>query len=342
MNEPIALIHSEQIEQAILLIHGQRVMLDRDLAALYGVTTSNLNKAVKRNLDRFPADFMFQLTLEEAQACAGSRFQIGILKRGQNIKYLPHVFTQEGVAMLSGVLRSPRAVQVNIAIMRVFVRLRETSVLHKEFARKLAELERNIEGHDQAIKSFFDAIRELMAPPAKPRREIGFHAIGKEQATGGVAKAKRRRVSDVMSFPKMVDLALPAEGVFQNLVFESIKKTYPMQAYKIMHGLWGMGQMMFTKHLVVVDDDVNVHNTSEVLFRLCANTDPQRDSIFTRGPSDVLDHATSEIGVGTKLGFDATRKLPGEGFKRPWPPLIKMDESVKARVAKILNPWQRT
>lgn len=82
MNEPIALIHSEQIEQAILLIHGQRVMLDRDLAALYGVTTSNLNKAVKRNLDRFPADFMFQLTLEEAQACAGSRFQIGILKRG--------------------------------------------------------------------------------------------------------------------------------------------------------------------------------------------------------------------------------------------------------------------
>jgi 4-hydroxy-3-polyprenylbenzoate decarboxylase len=99
-----------------------------------------------------------------------------------------------------------------------------------------------------------------------------------------------------------------------------------------------MGQMMFTKYIVVVDDDVDVHNTSEVLFRLCANTDPQRDSLFTRGPADVLDHATSEIGVGTKLGFDATRKLPGEGFKRPWPPLIRMDESVKAKVAKILNP----
>ena len=135
-----------------------------------------------------------------------------------------------------------------------------------------------------------------------------------------------------MNFPEIVDIALPAEGVFHNLVFVSIKKTYPMQAYKIMHGLWGMGQMMFTKYIIVVDDDVDVHNTSEVLFRLCANTDPQRDSIFTKGPSDVLDHATSEIATGSKLGLDATKKLPGEGFKRPWPPLIKMDAAVKAKV----------
>ncbi len=135
-----------------------------------------------------------------------------------------------------------------------------------------------------------------------------------------------------MSFPEIVDIALPAEGVFHNLVFVSIKKTYPMQAYKIMHGLWGMGQMMFTKYLVVVDADVNVQNTSEVLFHLCANTDPQRDAIFTRGPADVLDHATSDLGIGTKLGIDATKKLPGEGFKRPWPPLIKMDPAVKARL----------
>ena len=140
-----------------------------------------------------------------------------------------------------------------------------------------------------------------------------------------------------MNFPEIVDIALPAEGVFHNLVFVSIKKSYPMQAYKIMHGLWGMGQMMFTKYLVVVDDDVNVHNTSEVLFRLCANTDPQRDSIFTKGPADVLDHATSEIAIGTKLGIDATRKLPGEGFKRPWPPLIRMNEHVRARVAKLFQ-----
>jgi len=140
-----------------------------------------------------------------------------------------------------------------------------------------------------------------------------------------------------MNFPEIVDIALPAEGVFHNLVFVSIKKTYPMQAYKIMHGLWGMGQMMFTKYIVVVDDDVDVHNTSDVLFRLCANTDPQRDSIFTKGPSDVLDHATSEIASGSKLGVDATKKIPGEGFKRPWPPLIKMDAAVKAKVEKLFN-----
>ncbi len=98
-----------------------------------------------------------------------------------------------------------------------------------------------------------------------------------------------------------------------------------------------MGQMMFTKYIVVVDDDVDVHNTSEVLFRLCANTDPQRDSIFKRGRADVLDHATSEIAVGTKLGIDATRKLAGEGFKRSWPPLIKMDESVQRKIDALYN-----
>jgi 4-hydroxy-3-polyprenylbenzoate decarboxylase len=140
-----------------------------------------------------------------------------------------------------------------------------------------------------------------------------------------------------MNFPEIVDIALPAEGVFHNLVFVSIKKTYPMQAYKIMHGLWGMGQMMFTKYIVVVDAGVNVHNTSEVLFHLTANTDPQRDSIFTKGPSDVLDHATSEMASGSKLGIDATKKLPGEGFKRAWPPLIKMDEAVKAKVEKLIG-----
>ncbi|HEY5704292.1 MAG TPA: UbiD family decarboxylase [Terrimicrobiaceae bacterium] len=140
-----------------------------------------------------------------------------------------------------------------------------------------------------------------------------------------------------MNFPEIVDIALPAEGVFHNLVFVSIKKTYPMQSYKVMHGLWGMGQMMFTKYIVVVDHDVNVHNTSDVLFRLCANTDPQRDSIFTKGPADVLDHATSEIAVGSKLGIDATRKLPGEGFPRHWPPLITMDEAVRKRIDALLG-----
>ncbi len=166
------LIQPEQIEQAILLIRGQRVMLDRDLAALYDVETKNLNKAVRRNRDRFPADFMFQLTADEAECL---RFQFGTLKRGQHFKYLPQVFTQEGVAMLSSVLRSPRAVQVNITIMRVFVRLRDTLALHKELAHKLVELERKIEGHDANIRTLFNAIRELAAPPTTPRREIGYH-----------------------------------------------------------------------------------------------------------------------------------------------------------------------
>ena len=140
-----------------------------------------------------------------------------------------------------------------------------------------------------------------------------------------------------MNFPEIVDIALPAEGVFHNLVFVSIKKTYPMQAFKIMHGLWGMGQMMFTKYIVVVDDFVDVHNTSEVLFHMCADTDPQRDSLLTKGPADVLDHATSEIAVGGKLGIDATRKLPGEGHKRNWPPLIKMDKTTKAKIDEFLK-----
>jgi 4-hydroxy-3-polyprenylbenzoate decarboxylase len=140
-----------------------------------------------------------------------------------------------------------------------------------------------------------------------------------------------------MNFPEIVDLALPAEGVFHNLVFVSIRKTYPMQAYKIMHGLWGMGQMMFTKYLIVVDHDVDVHNTSEVLFHLCANTDPQRDAIFTRGPADVLDHATTEIALGTKLGIDATAKIPGEGFRRTWPPLIRMDPDVLRRIEALVG-----
>jgi len=132
----------ERIEDAIDLIRGRRVMLDDDLAALYGVRTAGLKRAVNRNLDRFPGDFMLTLTREEADAIARSRRQNGALKRGQNIKHLPYAFTEQGVAMLSSVLRSRRATQVNIAIMRAFVRLRETFALHAELAHKLAELAR--------------------------------------------------------------------------------------------------------------------------------------------------------------------------------------------------------
>lgn len=140
-----------------------------------------------------------------------------------------------------------------------------------------------------------------------------------------------------LNFPEIVDLALPAEGVFHNLVFVSIRKQFPYHAMKVMHSLWGMGQMMFTKIIVVVDADVDVHNTREVLFRLCANVDPQRDLIFSRGPADVLDHATPVLGYGSKLGIDATHKIPGESNCREWPPLIRMDESVRARVDSLMR-----
>jgi 4-hydroxy-3-polyprenylbenzoate decarboxylase len=135
-----------------------------------------------------------------------------------------------------------------------------------------------------------------------------------------------------MNFPEIVDLWLPPEGVFHNLVFVSIRKQYPYQAFKIMHGLWGMGQMMFSKYIIVVDEDCDVHNTSEVLFRWCANTDPQRDSTFIKNPSDSLDHAPAAANIGSHMGFDATRKLAGEGYTRNWPELVKMDAAVKARV----------
>ena len=140
-----------------------------------------------------------------------------------------------------------------------------------------------------------------------------------------------------LNFPELVDMALPAEGAFHNLVFVSIKKTFPYQAMKVMHGLWGMGQMMFSKIIVVVDANVNVHDTREVLWHMSANLDPQRDIIFTRGPADVLDHATPLLGLGSKMGIDGTRKISGEADCRPWPTVIRMTDEVKRRVNELLK-----
>jgi len=163
-------IRVDRIEKAILLIRGQKVMLDRDLAELYAVETGALNRAVKRNIQRFPEDFMFQITDEEAERL---RCQTGISKRGRGgRRYLPYVFTEQGVAMLSSVLNSERAIEVNIAIMRVFVRLREMMATHKELAFKLAELEERLEGHDEQIQNIFEAIRQLMTLPEPPRKKI--------------------------------------------------------------------------------------------------------------------------------------------------------------------------
>jgi hypothetical protein len=161
----------EWIARAILVIRGEKVMLDSDLAALYGVTTGNLNKAVKRNTERFPIDFMFQLDAEEV---ANLKFQFGISSWGGRRRF-PYAFTEQGVAMLSSVLNSERAVKVNIAIMRAFVKLRGTLDTNRELARKFDELERRVGKHDEEIAAILEAIRQLMAAPAKPRREIGFH-----------------------------------------------------------------------------------------------------------------------------------------------------------------------
>ena len=170
-NPPIL---AEQVEQKIYLIRGHKVMLANDLAALYGVPTKRLNEQVRRNVTRFPSDFMFQLTLEESNSL---RSQFATLKRGkgQHRKYPPYGFTEQGVAMLSTVLNSERAIQVNIAIMRAFVKLRQLLASHRELAEKLAELERKVEGHDQQVHVLFEAIRKLMAPPESPKRRIGFY-----------------------------------------------------------------------------------------------------------------------------------------------------------------------
>ena len=166
------LVPVERVKSLIHLLHGEKVLLDADLAVLYRVTTGNLNKAVKRNQQRFPPDFMFQLSDEES---AGLIFQSGRSKQRGGRRHNPYAFTEQGEAMLSSVLRSERAVLVNGVIMRAIVGLRRMLAANEAFAHKLAELERKIEGHDTSIRTLFDAIRELAAPPATPRREIGYH-----------------------------------------------------------------------------------------------------------------------------------------------------------------------
>lgn len=181
-----ATMQQEIIEKNIFLVRGNRVMLSTHLAELYGVEAKVLVQAVKRNIDRFPEDFMFRLTWKEATNLKsqivtsngfeknGSKSQIVTLKRGHNIKYLPYAFTEQGVAMLSSVLNSEKAVQANIVIMRAFVKMREIVSTHKELFHKLSQLERKAEEHDTDIHSIFEAIRQLMAVPKKTKQRIGF------------------------------------------------------------------------------------------------------------------------------------------------------------------------
>ena len=154
----------EVVATKILLVRGRKVMLDKDLAELYGVKTKELNKAVRRNKDRFPEDFMYQLTREEV---TNLKFQFGTSSWGGR-RYRPYAFTEQGVAMLSSVLNSERAIQVNIAIMRAFVKLRQILLTHKELAQKLEELEHKYQLHEQDIQVIFEAIKKLIEPPDEP------------------------------------------------------------------------------------------------------------------------------------------------------------------------------
>jgi phage regulator Rha-like protein len=172
MDGQMSLVPVERIEKAILSIRGEKVMLDSDLAELYGVETKVLNQAVKRNAARFPADFMFQLTQEEHDDLVRLRSQIVTLKRGEHRKYLPYAFTEHGALMLANVLNSERAAQTSVMVVRAFVRLRQMLASNAELARKLAALENK---YDAQFKVVFDAIRQLMSPPEPKRREIGFH-----------------------------------------------------------------------------------------------------------------------------------------------------------------------
>jgi hypothetical protein len=165
------IIPVEQIARKILYLRNRKVLLDRDLAALYGVETRVLNQAVKRNTNRFPDDSVFTLSRQEIARISQFVTSSGRLKFSKRVR----AFTEQGVAMLSSVLNSERAVKVNIAIMRAFVKLRQTLETNRELARKFEELERRVGKHDEEIAAIFDAIRQLMAPPKQPRREIGFH-----------------------------------------------------------------------------------------------------------------------------------------------------------------------
>lgn len=172
MSKSTAILPANRIESRIFLIRAEKVILDSDLAELYGVTTKRLNEQVKRNKERFPGDFMFQLSSKEMEDLRSQNAPSKGARGGR--RYRPYAFTEHGAIMAASVLNTPRAVEVSVYVVRAFIKLRETISTHKELARKFAELEKRTETHDEDISALFEAIRQLMEPPEKPAKRIGF------------------------------------------------------------------------------------------------------------------------------------------------------------------------
>jgi hypothetical protein len=181
-----AVLPLERVEKTIVFLRGQKVILDADLAKLYGVATKRLNQQVNRNRDRFPDDFMFQLTPEEKTEVVANCDHLSKLKFSP---VLPYAFTEHGAIMAASVLNTPRAIETSVFVVRAFVRLREMVATHRVLARKLAELEQRFQDHDQKIEAIFEAIRQLMVPPEKERKKIGFEVKDKRSSYGKKGKA---------------------------------------------------------------------------------------------------------------------------------------------------------
>lgn len=175
---------TRRIESCILTFRGQRVIIDGDLAEIYGVETRRLNEQVKRNKERFPEDFIFQLTREEMGMWKHSRSQIATLKRGQNVKYPPNVFAEHGAIMAANVLNSPLAIQMSVFVVRAFIKIREMAMAHRELSRRIDELEKRLNVHDEQTQVILRAMRELMAAPVRPLKKIGFQLREKRAGYG--------------------------------------------------------------------------------------------------------------------------------------------------------------
>jgi hypothetical protein len=212
------MIPDERIEKKILLIRGHKLIIDADLAQLYGVTTKRLNQQVKRNSNRFPKDFMFRLTQKEKDEVVANCNHLSRLRFSTT---LPHAFTEHGAIMAASVLNTPRAIESSIFVVRAFVRLRQILETNKELSRKLADLEQRIEGHDEQIQAIFEAIRQLMAPPDKPKKKIGYTVKEKQKAYS--KKAKNKKPSTDGSFtPKAKKIWEAIPGIIQFKILNNV------------------------------------------------------------------------------------------------------------------------